>query len=1247
MRVGITYRPQDDLFYSGWNQTALTLAELFFKSGAHDVTLLTHHDTLWWEDYPKKFNTAPIHETTGLDLLIDIDGRVTGSMRGRVASTTVVFLRTFLQFAEMDASVYLETPYVPRSFEHVSEIWCWDILNPEATLPSIQTLFPCPIRRVPFVWSPSVVKYFSHPRVHASIEEPQTKEWVVHVAEKNKENMSSSVLPLVAIKELVTQKVWDAEYLIHNMDVVKDSKFLKENVLVNIESDSLPLKMVDKEPFYQWKKGHILLSHSRFTPIRLGLLNAVWMGLPVIHNSPILRDLHPSLKSQYYQGNHIGGIVDACKRMNLEKSKAESKADCDAVREAIQNAYGIEGKRAAWESILQTVKPVHSTVHSTVHPEEFVIAFSDMWPGFNPHQNFIMDALRASSTHTFKGIPYSADVMPHLVIAGPYSENWKEIAAPIVFFSAENWELPVHPSIRLYLTSSAKEDATHFRVPTWMTFIDWYSNETTLPTNTEDNPIRLPLHFATTPHPKPFAERTAFCAFVVSNPCCAFRNQTFEAVHAYRHVDSGGSLYNNIGGTLSLKYPGGGCGDISKHEFFKEHRFTISFENSQSPGYVTEKLLHAKMAGCVPLYWGDATESDFVPNSYVNLSTATSPSKVVEVIQVLEQNPTVCETIANTPLLDEPRVRIAKERMTRMCQKILSLIPKVNPRVNLQVSPSEPSPSEPTPSVSKDTLKGLPQGLDAIYIINLDHRADRMATLLEAEPYLKCATRVSGVNGKTLEMTADIYRMFERNEFQWKKSIIGCNLSHISVWKRIAESDKNTVALVLEDDVRFKNDWLEKWPAYQRTIPADADLLYLGGVLPPNQPALPSASRSVNTHWSQIIPNTLFSPTVPLPVFHFCAYSYVLTQKGAQKLMSYMMDSDKRSFTVSDHLLGHPAVGLVKYHANPLLTFCFQEADPVYVASQFNDLHRQDTFDSDIWNNTECFQHSELEPFKRASEVSASQVSASQELVVHSMTDNFEPYERTWLNDMFPCPIRFRNVENVELGPNSWFVIQRPHSFTDLFREMDRLGIPFHVIHLSDEFSQDDISFYTLERCKTVIRNYLRPDVPNLPHIHTIPLGYHHKYKGDKKPIHERELAWSFHGTDWFDRSKQLTEFIPFVPYRCNLQPNWNHPTATRESVYLAHLSNSRFCPILKGQNAETFRLYEALEAGTLPITTNTDEAWLAWIEKELGLSSLYPWTNPIEVLKSSVSDAVRQEVSNRWEAWKERVRRIIQTCKN
>lgn len=87
-------------------------------------------------------------------------------------------------------------------------------------------------------------------------------------------------------------------------------------------------------------------------------------------------------------------------------------------------------------------------------------------------------------------------------------------------------------------------------------------------------------------------------------------------------------------------------------------------------------------------------------------------------------------------------------------------------------------------------------------------------------------------------------------------------------------------------------------------------------------------------------------------------------------------------------------------------------------------------------------------------------------------------------------------------------------------------------------------------------------------------------------------------------------------------------------------MGNSKFCPILRGQNPETFRLYEALESGTLPVTTISDTDYLKWIEDNLGLSSLYDWTHPTALLNSNhATEHTRVLVSERWNAWKERIK--------
>jgi len=980
-----------------------------------------------------------------------------------------------------------------------------------------------------------------------------------------------------------------------------------------------------------------MLSHSRFTPFRIGLLNALWLGIPVIHNSPILKEVHPTLDSMFYFGNSISGISDCFSRFS-SGGIADFISSVDSIRSSILEKWSIAKNLKGWEQIcsslslsspsvssfslsspsvtsIPTVVPVAiDTSTITSNEKTIIIAFSDMWPGFNYNSNFIMDALRNEcKTSQIVGEEYIKDTTPNLLIFGPYSYNWKMVpdSIPKIYFSAENWTKPNSTSIKLFLTSSRIEDETHMRIPTWMTFIDWFSGSKTLPENINDNPIRIPLHFAVTPHSTLFKDREDFCAFVVSNPICSFRNETFKAINEYKKVNSGGALYNNIGGQLSLKYAGGGCGDISKYNFFSRHKFTISFENSQADGYITEKVLHAKMAGCVPLYWGDKdTNTDFVNGSIVNLSMFDNPEQILEVIKKLEENPDLCSKIATTPILNNEKKQAALDIISKIAKKLIEI-------------------ARPSSQVSS-----MPSGIDKIFVINLDTRHDRLESLMKAEPYLKnIITRISAINGKTLKMNQFIYNLFNKNQFQWKKSVIGCNLSHITTWSKIIK-EPGEYFLILEDDVRFKKDWLEQWDKCAKYIPEDADILYLGGVLPPNKAVLPKCMEQVNEHWCQIIPNSYFS-LVPLPIFHFCAYSYILTKRGAKKVLDYLNNSDLKSYTISDHLLGSPNVGLKKYFTNPLLSYCFQEDDPIYLNSQFNDLHRQDTFDSDIWNNTECFTKSELAPYETTT-------------IYYLSNELPKLYETQWIDDIFP-KYTLKCLTNLitTIEDNSWCLVQRPflEAWTQIFNNFLIQNTHFKVLHLSDEFCKDSLDFYTLPNCKGVIRNYLRADTPEVPHIITVPLGYHHKGINNSAFL-DRKLVWSFHGNCWFDRKSKLEQLYSFVPHNCHTVNEWNASNMSKQNQYLSILADSKFCPILKGNNIETFRLYEALEVGTIPIYVRHEGDELFWnkISSKLGLLELENWTQAKDVIQNFLDNPDKGEkyqmkLSEAWTKWKAEIK--------
>jgi len=245
------------------------------------------------------------------------------------------------------------------------------------------------------------------------------------------------------------------------------------------------------------------------------------------------------------------------------------------------------------------------------------------------------------------------------------------------------------------------------------------------------------------------------------------------------------------------------------------------------------------------------------------------------------------------------------------------------------------------------------------------------------------------------------------------------------------------------------------------------------------------------------------------------------------------------------------------------------------------------------------------------------------------MENNYKSYEELWLREIFgevyfePLPL--------DVKPNSWFLVQRP--YLDKYNEyFKRLTCKFNVLHLSDEFYIDDISFYNLPNCN-VIRNYVR----DLPNIKTIPLGFH--YKGTNKPFINRHFVWSFHGTNWFDRKEKL-EILSEFEHSCHLTPNWNHATMTQKDEYISILENSKFCPILRGNNVETFRLYECLETGTIPlyIRNEGDELFWAFISR-LGLIDI-TFDNIICIIRDFLKDPLsaetyRENLISNWNVWK------------
>lgn len=181
--------------------------------------------------------------------------------------------------------------------------------------------------------------------------------------------------------------------------------------------------------------------------------------------------------------------------------------------------------------------------------------------------------------------------------------------------------------------------------------------------------------------------------------------------------------------------------------------------------------------------------------------------------------------------------------------------------------------------------------LDDTYVINMDsdtYRLEQFDTMMISSKWKY--SRHSAINGKKLLSSwsdiigSDEFNML-RDQLIMKKTFvnglnflsnseIGCLLSHVSLWKEVADNpEKNRIA-IFEDDARthIQGDTIYKllsefYNYLQINDITEPDILYLGKSL--------DDCMSYEKVWGNV-----YKSKHPL-----CLHAYIITKKGAQKLL--------------------------------------------------------------------------------------------------------------------------------------------------------------------------------------------------------------------------------------------------------------------------------------------------------------------------------------------------------------------------
>jgi GR25 family glycosyltransferase involved in LPS biosynthesis len=97
------------------------------------------------------------------------------------------------------------------------------------------------------------------------------------------------------------------------------------------------------------------------------------------------------------------------------------------------------------------------------------------------------------------------------------------------------------------------------------------------------------------------------------------------------------------------------------------------------------------------------------------------------------------------------------------------------------------------------------------YLINLERRFDRLQNFFEQNKNELIPIQIfNGFDGKNISPSHKIQKAFKSGDYNYRRGIIGCAMSHISIWKKFLEEQTQNYVLVLEDDARLTRDFKNK-----------------------------------------------------------------------------------------------------------------------------------------------------------------------------------------------------------------------------------------------------------------------------------------------------------------------------------------------------------------------------------------------------------------------------------------------------
>ena len=269
------------------------------------------------------------------------------------------------------------------------------------------------------------------------------------------------------------------------------------------------------------------------------------------------------------------------------------------------------------------------------------LSFTDFWQGHDPLNNILTNAVRyVFNCDIHITTPERADICFVTIYGNSYKKVLSKYAKKSILWLGEN----VRPntlfdgfSISFDFHSYSNKN---FRLPLWLSEIDWFGTGLGV-IHINDVHSRL-----VKPSTDLFSRsQKEFCITVFNNPE-GTRLDLFKILNSIQPVTGYGRPFGNWFPTYENYRD-----KLSK---LGNYIFNLCPENSLYPGYYTEKCFHAKVAGCIPIYFADTyVKYDFNPHSFVNAYDFISNDQFREYILCLLESDSQMSSLYSQPLLHQ------------------------------------------------------------------------------------------------------------------------------------------------------------------------------------------------------------------------------------------------------------------------------------------------------------------------------------------------------------------------------------------------------------------------------------------------------------------------------------------------------------------------------------------------------------------------------------------------------------------